>query len=92
MSNAIRFLEQMGATALVGQAFAADYNLAVEALRIDTRQQQALLDRDVQTLNGLLDGRAWMHCMVVAPDSEEQQDAPLQDEDEFDGDKEPEKE
>jgi len=49
---------------------AADYAASVATLNVDASQQQALLSRDHAALNALLDGRAKMHCFVVAADEQ----------------------
>lgn len=91
MSNVIRFLESLGARANGGQVSAADYAAIVATLEgIEGSHRQALLDRDVSALSELLDGRAKMFCMIIAPDSEEEQrEAPDESGGEPDGDKEP---
>lgn len=73
MSNVIRFLESMGANATGGRVSAMEYAAAVEILDVEPRLRQALQDRDVPALTGLLNGRAKMFCMIVAPESEEEQ-------------------
>lgn len=91
MSNVIRFLESLGASANTGQVSAADYAAIVGTLEgIEDKHRQALLDRDVSALSELLDGRSKMFCMIIAPDSEEEQlEVPDESGGEPDGDKEP---
>ncbi len=71
MSNVIQFLEALGQNPAP-----ADYAAAVAALDIDEAQRQALLDRDLATLNDLLGGRGKVYCVVVPAEEEE----PLNDE------------
>ena len=66
MSNAIRFLESMGAAA--SSQATADYLAAVAALDVEADQRAALRDRDVASLTRLLDARPAMFCMILAPD------------------------
>jgi hypothetical protein len=91
VSNVIQFLESIGANVNRGQVSTANYAAAVAALEgIGAGHRQALLDRDVSTLSELLDGRPKMFCMIIAPDSEEQQaEVPDESGGEPDGDKEP---
>lgn len=65
MSNVIRFLEALGQNPAVS---AAAYSAAVSVLDLDAAQKQALLVRDTNKLNNMLQGRAVMRCMVATPD------------------------
>ena len=91
VSNVIRFLESLGASANGRQLSAADYAATVVALEgIEDGHRQALLDRDVFALSESLDGRPKMFCMIIAPDSEEEQlEVPDESGGEPDGEKEP---
>lgn len=76
MIEAISFLEKLGSNpALVRPGFAAQED-ALDALAC-RKQQRALLDRDVQALTVLLEGRASMAMAIATPDNgEEPQQAP----------------
>lgn len=87
MSNAIRFLEAMGTSASVRAA--ADYAAAVAALDVEPAQRAALLDRDVDLLSRLLDGRPSMFCMILAPDEGKEDEAQEQADEQTGGDEEP---
>lgn len=87
MSNVIRFLESMGADAAMARMTAADYEAAIAMLDADEPSRRALSLRDHSKLNGLLNGRPIMMCVVAAPvDKPEQEDSP--DQSEPDGDEE----
>lgn len=62
MSNAIRFLESMGANPAMARLSAAEYRATVELLDVDDAERDALLSRDAIALNGLLGGRSKMYC------------------------------
>ena len=79
MSNVIQFLEAMGRNPGVHGLSAADYAASVALLEIDGAQQQALLDRNPAALNGLLEGRAKMFCMISTPDKRAPGEAPDDD-------------
>lgn len=84
MSNAIQFLESMGASASIQGA--ADYAAAVAALDVEPAQRVALLGRDVSSLAKLLDGRPAMFCMILAPDEGKEDEAQEQQDEQTDGD------
>lgn len=86
MSNAIRFLESMGASASLQSA--AEYAAVVAALEVEPAQQAALLDRDVATLANLLDARPTMFCMILAPDEGKEDPMREQSDEQTDGDEE----
>lgn len=93
MSNVIRFLESMGANAADGRVSAMEYAATVGILDVEPKLRQALQDRDVPALTGLLNGRAKMFCMIVAPESEEeQQEVPDGSDEESEKRKQPESE
>ncbi len=78
MTEAIRFLEKLGSDpALVRPGFAAHED-ALDVPGVDCpKQQRALLDRDVQALTVLLEGRATMAMAIATPDNgDEPQQAP----------------
>lgn len=86
MSDVIRFLEGLGAQ----PSMSADhYAAAVAELDVGPEPKQALLARDSTALNGLLDGRARMICMVAtpqpdqlpdrSPDEQEGEEAPAEE-------------
>jgi hypothetical protein len=66
MSNIIRFLETMGRKPISP----ADYAATVAALEVDAPQRKALLDRDQDALNELLDGRRQLKCAIFAADED----------------------
>jgi hypothetical protein len=66
MSNAIRFLESMGAS----QLSAAEYAASVASLDLEGPQRTALLDRDARELGRLLGGREKLMFAVMAADEE----------------------
>lgn len=78
MSNVIQFLEHMGRRPALS---AADYSATVAELDVDGSQRQALLERNHEALNDLLDGRPKMFFYVNTPSPDEQQD-PIPDESE----------
>lgn len=84
MSNAIRFLESMGASDSLRAA--SDYEAAVRALDVESAQQTALLDRDSASLAGLLLARPTMFCMILAPDEGKEDELPDQADEQTDGD------
>lgn len=67
MSNVIQFLETLGTNQALSPA---DYAATVATLDIDSKQRQALLDRDHAALNELSEGRGEMCCMILTPDGE----------------------
>jgi hypothetical protein len=66
MSNIIRFLETMGSKPIS----TADYAATVAALDVGAPQRRALIDRDQDALNELLDGRRQLRCAIFAADEE----------------------
>ena len=66
MSNIIRFLETMGRKPISP----ADYAATVAALEVGASQRKALLDRDQDALNELLDGRRQLKCAIFAADED----------------------
>ena len=66
MSNIIRFLETMGRKPVSPADFAA----SVAALEVGAPQRKALLDRDQDALNELLDGRRQLKCAIFAADED----------------------
>jgi hypothetical protein len=66
MSNIIRFLETMGSRPIP----TADYAAMVAALEVGAPQRKALLDRDQDALNELLDGRRQLKCAIFAADED----------------------
>lgn len=67
MSKAIQFLEALGSNP--GKLSAAEYAANVSALDVDAAQRQALMDRDQETLGGLLGGRDKMRCLIMPVES-----------------------
>jgi hypothetical protein len=76
MSNAIQFLEALGANPASSSWDADAYAQALAAVDIDEAQHRALTGRDTEALAKLLDGRVHMLCMVATPDGGETQDEP----------------
>lgn len=68
MSEAIRFLDSIGAAAALAPS---EYGAAVSALGVDDAQKNALLQRDDAALALLLEARATMMCIISAPQEEE---------------------
>ena len=66
MSNIIRFLETMGSKPISP----AEYAATVAALEVGASQRKALLDRDQDALNELLDGRRQLRCAIFAADED----------------------
>ena len=66
MSNIIRFLETMGSKPISP----ADYAATVAALEVGAPQRKALLDRDQDALNELLEGRRQLRCAIFAADED----------------------
>jgi hypothetical protein len=48
----------------------ADYAATVAALDVGAPQRRALIDRDQDALNELLDGRRQLRCAIFAADEE----------------------
>lgn len=71
MSDAIRFLESLGANAAMARMTAEGYEAAIAMVDGDQPIRDALLFRDHARLNELLDGRHVMFCFVAAPAEEE---------------------
>ena len=84
VSNAIQFLESLGASASIPGG--ADYATAVAALDVEPAQREALLGRDVSSLARLLDGRPAMFCMILAPDEGKEDEAQDQQDEQTEGD------
>ncbi len=70
MSNALRFLEDMGSNPAIGRMSPSAYAAAVAKLDIDAALRQALVARDHDSLNDLLGGRGKMMCMIWQPEQE----------------------
>ncbi|GAB3346204.1 hypothetical protein [Lysobacter tyrosinilyticus] len=62
----VQFLETLGASP--NNPSATNYANAVNALDLDDAARKALLARDADGLNKLLNGRAAMRCVVFVPD------------------------
>lgn len=75
MPNAIQFLETLGRSPSGADILAGGYAASVAALDIDEAQRAALLGRDARVLNGLLDGRDSMLCVVATPDDESESES-----------------
>jgi len=86
MSNAILFLETLGAHPALASQAAQRYGDVVGELDIDQAQQEALAKRDAVTLGALLGGRAQMWCYVSTPDNDEDSIVPNEDDQDGDGD------
>lgn len=85
MSNAIQFLETLGASPASSSRDTDAYAQALAAVDIDEAQHRALIGRDAGALARILDGRSQMLCMIVTPDGgEEQEEEPDQTEEEDD--------
>ena len=67
MNNVIQFLESMGGNPSPSPVV---YAASVAALIADSRQKQALLDRDGDVLNGLLVGRKQVLCAIFAAEED----------------------
>ena len=80
MSNVIRFLETMGRDARVADLDPSAFAQLVEGLEGDRESKLALIGRDASVLSRLMEGRHKMFCFIMAPDDNEQQDAPEPDE------------
>lgn len=76
MSNAIQFLESLGASPASVCRDADAYARALSTVDVDEAQHQALVGRDADALARLLEGREHMLCMVATPDGGETQDEP----------------
>jgi hypothetical protein len=70
MSKAIQFLEAMGSNSELARLSAKEYLATVALLDVDSRQRQALMDRDQEALNELLGGRDQMLCLIMNPEDE----------------------
>lgn len=67
MSNVIQFLESLGNKPTLS---AGEYTASIAALGVDDAKKQALLDRDHNSLNNLLGGRAKVRFYISTPDGE----------------------
>ncbi len=76
MSNAIQFLEALGASPASANRDAEAYARALSVVDVDEAQRHALIGRDADALGRLLDGRERMLCMVSTPDGGETPDEP----------------
>lgn len=76
MSNVIQFLETLGGSAALTRLSAAEYAASVAALDVDDVERQALINRDQDTLNGLLGGRYDMMCILWPADEPGKEDQP----------------
>lgn len=85
MSNVITFLEQMGQDPLLANLTADEFAAKVDALGLDDAPRKALLDRDADSLNGLLGGRHKMVCMLFPAEDDNQK----KKDDDQDGGEEP---
>lgn len=81
MSNAIQFLESMGANAAMARMSFNEYREAVLALDVDEDQQNCLIRSDQIDLGARLNTRPKMICMVVSPEDESHQEEKHSDED-----------
>lgn len=79
MSNAIQFLESLGRNPKIFGQSAEAYAVRVTKSEVDLAQQQALLERDANSLSGLLGGRERMMMQVWAPQEDEADEQPQQD-------------
>jgi hypothetical protein len=75
MSNVIQFLAGMGADAAMARMTAVDYDAAIAMLDTDDASREALALRDHSMLNGLLNGRPIMMCVVAAPEESPQEES-----------------
>ena len=87
MSNAIQFLESMGANAAMARMAAVEFEAAIDSLDVDADAKLALKRRDVAALNRLLDGRPIMLCAIAAPrdEPEPEENAPGEEQEGEDG-------
>lgn len=76
MSNVIQFLESLGRSSAATRWSMDEYSAAVGSLDVLAEAREALLCRDQDALNGLLNGRAAMYCYISTPDDEEQESVP----------------
>jgi hypothetical protein len=81
MTDAIDFLEQLGANARLRRAPAAELERALAATPIEPQLRSALLSGDQLRLGALLGAQPNICCLIVKPDpakpgDEEQEDAP----------------
>lgn len=79
MSNLVRFMESLGAAPQLGGMSVEEYVAAMEQFGVEDAAKQAVLGRDVKALYALEQVRTKMICMIATPGSEEEQDAPQQD-------------
>lgn len=81
MSNVVQFLEALARNPTPMSA--AEFSATVTGADLKLAEQQALLERDPETLNRLLGGRAKMMCAIVPaenddpPEQEEEQEGDL---------------
>lgn len=76
MSNAIQFLESLGASPASASRDAEAYVRALSVVDVDEAQHRALIGRDADALAKLLDGRSQMLCMIVTPDGGDEREEP----------------
>ncbi len=85
MSNAIRFLEEVGQSAGLRQATAPELEGSMTRLSIDPEMQAAVLHGNRAQIEALLSARTEMCCMVAPgreEDDRENEDSPAREDDE----------
>lgn len=68
MTDAIDFLEQLGRSARLRHASAAELKQALVSARIDPTLRNALLADDPQRVGALLGAQPNICCLIVKPD------------------------
>jgi len=85
MSNVIQFLEAKGSNSVFLNTHNDDYLNEVASLAVSDGERQALVARDANAINRLLDGREKMMCLIWKQDEEsepgqvEEDEAPTED-------------
>jgi hypothetical protein len=76
MSNIIDVIERLGASATFGEQAVQQRQLVNDAVGLDEAVKQALLNKDNEALNALMQVRSKIVCAVMVP----QDDAPNNEE------------
>jgi hypothetical protein len=76
MSEIISLIERLGASATYGEQSIQQRQLVNDAVGLDEAVKQALLNKDNQALNALMQVRSKIVCAVMVP----QDDAPSEEE------------
>jgi hypothetical protein len=83
MSNIIDVIERLGASATFGEQTIQQRQLVNDAVGLDQAVKQALLNKDNEALNALMQVRSKIVCAIMTPQEDKPDDAEEQDEDDI---------